>query len=264
MKILVLIKEVPDMARVRFDSEKGTVDRSSAAAEINPFDLNALQAAVDMKKQRDCLVTVLTMGPPRAENSLRDAYARGADRGILLTDRAFGGADTLSTSRTLAAAIRAMGSFDLILCGEKSVDGDTAQVGPEVAELLAMPHACYVDSIDELQEGRILVTTDNICGNRQQRALSYPALLSVTKNVNTVQMPSLKRKLESLRTEIEIRHMDDLKPYLTETETGGKGSPTKVVRIEVPKALEKKAIIYRENEKNEFFSFFSKTVRGLI
>ena len=127
MKILVLLKEVPDMEKVRFDSQRGVVDRSSAPAELNPFDESALQAALDLKRKTGAHVTVLTMGPPRAELTLQDACARGADAGILLTDRAFGGADTFATSRTLAAAIATL-DYDLILCGEKSVDGDTAQV----------------------------------------------------------------------------------------------------------------------------------------
>ena len=146
MNILVLIKEVPDMEKVRFDSERGVVDRSSAPAEINPFDESALQAALELKRKYGAHVTAMTMGPLRAEKTLQDAYARGADEGILLTDRAFGGSDTIATSKALSAAVAA-GDYDLILCGEKSVDGDTAQVGAETAELLGIPHAYYVDSI---------------------------------------------------------------------------------------------------------------------
>ena len=134
ISIVVPIKQVPDMERVKFDKEKGTVDRSSAPGEINPFDLNALEAAVQIKEKLGATVTTVSMGPPQAEAALRDALSRGADRGILLVDKAFAGADTWATSYTLASAIQRLGQTDLIVCGEKTVDGDTAQVGPAVAE----------------------------------------------------------------------------------------------------------------------------------
>lgn len=264
MKALVLIKEVPDMTKVRFDSDKGTVDRSSAEAEINPFDLNALQAAVNLKERTSCQVTALTMGPPKAEKSLRDAYARGADEGILLTDRCFGGSDTLATSRTLAAAIQKSGPYDLIFCGEKSVDGDTAQVGPEVAEFLGIPHSCYVDEINEIREDGVLITTENLCGSKQMRFMPFPALLSVTKNVAWARMPQLKRKLESLTSDITVYHMEDLAGNITEEDTGFKGSPTKVVKIQVPKTAEKDSKIYRGKEEADFFAAFSESVKTVI
>jgi len=124
LHIIVLVKQVPDIERVRFNVEEGRIDRSSAPAETNPFDLNALETAVQLKEKMGGLVTAISMGPPQAESSLRDALARGADRAILLTDRRFAGADTLATSYTLAMAIRRLGAFDLIVCDEKTVDGD--------------------------------------------------------------------------------------------------------------------------------------------
>lgn len=266
MNVFVLIKEVPDMTKVRFDSEAGTVDRSSAEAEINPFDMNALQAGVHLKQQIECSVVAVSMGPPRAEKSLRDAFARGADRGVLLTDRKFGGSDTLATSSTLAAGIRALSNdmkdCGLILCGEKSVDGDTAQIGPEAAQALGIPHCCYVEEIREIEEDSVTVVVENVCGSKQVRRLKLPALLSVTKNINYPEMPSVKRKLHSLNEPIQTLGIAELSDYLKEEETGFAGSPTKVARIRVPKLQEKESRLFKK--ENEFLEAFLAEVSGLL
>ena len=248
MRILVLIKEVPDMEKVKFDSERGVVDRSSAPAEINPFDESALQAALDLKEQYGGTVCVMTMGPARAVNSLQEAYARGADEGILLTDRAFGGSDTIATSRTLAAAIKGE-DFDLILCGEKSVDGDTAQVGAETAELLGIPHAYYVDAIEVCGDGEIRVEIENLCGTRQIRVMKLPALVGVTKNIGKLKLPTVNRKLESLNASCRTVTMADVQG-LSKDDTGFAGSPTKVAKIEVPKVQQRESEIFREDMGN--------------
>jgi len=247
MNILVLIKEVPDMGKVKFDSDKGVVDRSSAESEINPFDMNALQEAVNLKKLYGANVTVLSMGPPKAENSLRDACARGCDRGILMTDSKFGGADTYATAMTLSAGIKYSGKYDLILCGEKSVDGDTAQVGAEVAELLDIPHAYYVEKINSINETEIEVTIENLFGSKQIRKMKLPALIAVTKNINSPKLPTLNRKLKSFDIEIEKICLDDLCEFLKIDETGFKGSPTKVSKIVVPSSIERVSHIYRDD-----------------
>lgn len=257
MKILVLVKEVPDMEKVKFDSERGVVDRSSAEAEINPFDENALQAAVNLKNSVGAEVTVLTMGPPRAEKSLRDAYARGADRLVLLTDRKFGGSDTCATARTLAAAVEKLGGFDLILCGEKSVDGDTAQVGAETAEFLGLPHVYYAEEIqcaaEEIRCGaegtvtEIRAVIENLGGETQTRRLRLPAVVGVTKNICTPKLPTVKRKLASLEAQVEVLTMDELASHMKEEETGFKGSPTKVAKIRVPKENVKENVLMRED-----------------
>ena len=161
--LVVLIKPSPDIEKVRFDTVRGVVDRSSAPLEINPFDLNALEAAVQIKEKLGGEITAISMAPPMAEPVLKDAIARGADRAILLTDKRFAGADTLATSYTLASAIKKLGKFDLIICGEKTVDGDTAQVGPEVAEHLGIPHVAYVSRIKEISRERLLVVSRYGC-----------------------------------------------------------------------------------------------------
>lgn len=255
MKIIVLIKEVPDMEKVKFDSSRGVVDRSSAPAEINPFDESALQAALDLKERCGASVCVLTMGPPQAERSLQDAYARGADEGLLITDRAFGGSDTMATSRTLAAAVR-QEEYDLILCGEKSVDGDTAQVGAETAQLLGIPHAYYVDSIEEAGNGKIRVGIENLWGNRQVRTMELPALVSVTKNIGKLRLPTVKRKLESVQKEFRKKGISHISG-LTKENTGFHGSPTKVAKIEIPQVQERESEIFRED-----FDAFAARLKG--
>ena len=247
MNVIVLIKEVPDMDRVRFDTEKGLVDRSSAEAEINPFDLNALQAAVNLKKNDGVHITALTMGPPKAERTVRDACARGADQGILLSDPGFGGADTWATAATLAAGIKKIGSFDLIICGEKSVDGDTAQVGAEVAEILGIPHSYYVEEILAVTESGIRVAVEGICGRQQMREMKLPALISVTKNTNVVELPEVIRKLWSLKAEVLRLNLHDISEHLSGESSGLKGSKTKVLKIHMPKETERNNRIYRDN-----------------
>lgn len=265
MNIVVLVKEVPDMERVQFDRERGVINRASAEAEINPFDRNALQAAVNIRQQlarggKACTITALTMGPSKAEKTLRDVYARGADRCVLLTDRKFGGADTLATSHTLAAAVRSLKAYDLILCGEKTVDGDTAQVGPEVAEFLEIPHCCYVEKI-ECGSDAVEVTTAELCGSGQVRRMEYPALISVTKNIAAPTLPTLKRKLESLQADITVRSFSDISSWVEEARIGGKGSPTRVAKIEIPREEVRESKAY--DTYGEFAPVFQKIAREL-
>lgn len=253
MNIVVLIKEVPDMTKVKFDRDRGVVDRAGAPAEINPFDENAIQAALNLKKTKgDITITVVTMGPLRAEKSLRMAYAKGVDKMVLVSDRAFGGSDTFATAKVLAEALKNIEDIDLIICGEKSVDGDTAQVGAEVAEFLDIPHSYYVDKIDfsEPFNGEVIVEIENISGNRQERVMKTPCLVSVSKNIAKPQLPTLQRKLESLNKEILTLTIEDIKG-LDKENTGFNGSPTKVSKIVVPKETIRESIVFRDNV-NEF------------
>lgn len=249
MKILVLIKEVPDMTTVKFDRERGVVDRAGADAEINPFDENALQAAVDLKeKYGDMEIVALTMGPPRAEASLKMAYAKGVNEAVLVTDRKFGGSDTFATSRILSAAIKQVPDVDMIICGEKSVDGDTAQVGAEVAEFLQIPHCYYVDQIafEGEDKKQVKVKISNIGGAGQERVVQTPCLISVTKNAAMPKLPTVARMLESLEIPVTVYGIEDLEG-LSEQNTGFKGSPTKVKRVVVPQMIERESVIYRED-----------------
>ncbi|RLI23690.1 electron transfer flavoprotein, beta subunit [Candidatus Bathyarchaeota archaeon] len=249
MHIVVLIKQVPDIEKVRFDVETGRVDRSSAPAETNPFDLNALETAVRLKEKLGGRVTVISMGPPQAESSLRDALARGADRAILLTDKRFAGADTLATSYTLATAIRKLGAFDLVVCGEKTVDGDTGQVGPEVAEHLGIPHVAYVCEVREVSEDRILVVSD--MGDKYLFEVTLPALITVTKDINTPRIPTLRDVLKARRAKVEVWDADSLAGYGETCRFGLQGSMTLVTRITIPSEEGRRGIIFRGEDAVE-------------
>ena len=244
LNIIVLLKQVPDIEKVKFDFKTGRIDRSSAEAVINPFDLNALEAAVEIKEEVGARITVISMGPKTAEASLRDAIARGADEAILLTDKRFAGADTLATSYTLACAIRKVGSYDLVICGEKTIDGDTAQVGPEVAEFLGVPHVAYVEEIREVKRDRILVKS-KMGRNYYIIELRFPGLITVTKDVNTPRLPSLKDKIRSRKAEITVWNADSLSDMADERYFGAAGSPTNVAKVYVPKAERRKGKIFR-------------------
>ena len=242
LHIIVLIKQVPDIERVKFNVEEGRIDRSSAPLETNPFDLNALETAIQLKERIGGWVTVISMGPPQAESSLRDALARGADRAILLTDKLFAGADTLATSYTLATAIRKVGSFDLIICGEKTVDGDTGQVGPEVAEHLNIPHVAYVCEIRSATLDRLLLVSD--IGDRYLIEVKLPALITVTKDINTPRLPTLRNVLKAKKANIEVWNADSLSGYGELCRFGLQGSMTTVFKIVFPSEDLRKGLIF--------------------
>ncbi len=243
LRIIVPIKQVPDMTSVKFDTEKGTVDRSSAAAEINPFDLYAIEAAVQLKEKAGGTVTAISMGPPNADAALRDAISRGVDRGVLLTDRAFAGADTLATSYTLASAIKKLGEFDVIICGEKTVDGDTGQVGPEMAEHLGIPHIAYISKV-EGDEGKLTVTCD-METEQVKYACPFPVLITVTKDVNSPRLPTFRDKSNARKAKIESWTAADLAANADADKFGGSGSPTRVWKITIPSEEGRKGKIFR-------------------
>jgi len=242
MDIVVLVKVVPNIERVRFDMEKGTVDRSSAENEINPFDLNALEAALQIKEKLGGKITALSMGPPSTEGAYRDVFARGAERAILLSDRRFAGADTLATSYTLSEAIRKLEHFDLVLCGEKTTDGDTGQVGNEVAESLDVPSLYYVSMLG-VDNGNIYATVE-LEEERLVYKVDTPALLSVTKDANAPRLPTLREKLEARKKGIEIWDAEKLGGAIDRF--GAKGSPTRLARTIVPKEEGRRGKIYRD------------------
>jgi electron transfer flavoprotein beta subunit len=244
LNIIVLVKQVPEIEKVRFDHEKGRLDRSSAGTVINPFDLNALEAAVQIKERIGGTVTALNMGPSNAEEALKDAIARGADKAILLTDQRFAGADTLATSYTLASAIKRLAMFDLIVCGEKTIDGDTAQVGPEIAEFLDIPHIAYVEEVTSINKERITVKSrmDQYYCVTETR---FPCLITVTKDINTPRLPTLKDKLRSMKVTITIWNTEDLSTNAQEGLFGLSGSPTWVAKVYSPINAQKKGHIIR-------------------
>ena len=199
LRIVVLVKQVPDTANVTGDAmkEDGTVNRAALPAVFNPEDLNALEEALKIKDGHDARVTVVTMGPPAAVQVLRESLYRGADEVILLTDKAFAGADTLATSYALSLAVRKLGGCDLVLCGRQAIDGDTAQVGPQTAEKLGYPQITCVSRIDELLAptdgaGGAITATRSIEGGFETLTASLPCLLTVTGEANDPRPASVK------------------------------------------------------------------------
>ena len=233
MEIVVCIKQVPGTAEVKIDEETGVLKRDGIDAKMNPYDLYAIETAVQIKEEKGAKVTVITMGPQQAAAVLKEAYMMGADEAILLSDRRFAGADTLATSYTLAQGIRSLnGSPDLIICGKMTTDGDTAQVGPEIAEFIRIPHLTNVLNILSIKETSILVEMD--LGHTIETAeVSYPCLITVEKGINQPRLPSYKRKLATESKEIVVLGLDDFEDR-DEKKYGLRGSPTQVKRIFPP------------------------------
>ncbi|MBQ3390097.1 MAG: electron transfer flavoprotein subunit beta/FixA family protein [Firmicutes bacterium] len=243
MNICVCIKQVPDTTQIRIDPETHTLVRAGVPSIVNPYDNYALEAAVRLKEQHGGSVIVLTMGPAQAEQALRDCLAVGADEGYLLTSRRFSGSDTLSTSYILSAAIRRieelrMETFDLILCGKQAVDGDTAQVGPEIAEHLALPHVTY--ALGMVEKGGSLRVRREIDGGVAIVETRLPALVTVSKLPVEPRYPDIRSWKKARNAEIHILSEEDL-AELDLSLCGLKGSPTRVVSTYVP-VREKKGL----------------------
>jgi electron transfer flavoprotein beta subunit len=262
--IVVLVKPTPDITKVKFDVETGRVDRGSAELEINPFDLYALELAVRLRENVGGRVVALAMAPPHAEKALRDAIARGVDRAILLSDPKFAGADTLATSYTLAAAIRRLGNYRLILCGEKSVDGDTGQVGPEVAEHLGIPHAAFVQGVIDFDDESVTVEADFGDAYYQLR-LNYPALLSVSRPLSfkgerlDPRIPKLSDLMKARKAAVEVWQASDV-PDINLSRVGWAGSPTKVIKVFY--ALERGRISVSYKDPEEAVDAIINTLRS--
>jgi electron transfer flavoprotein beta subunit len=231
MNIIVCIKQVPNTAEVKIDPETNTLIREGVPSIINPFDLNAVEEGLLLRERLGGTVTVISMGPPQVETSLKEALSLGADRAVLLCDRAFAGADTLATSYTLAAGIKKTGHFDLILCGKQAIDGDTAQVGPEIAEWLDIPHLTSVRGIDEASPAGITVSR-LVEGGYERVSASLPVLLTVVREINEPRLPSYRASLRARSQTITIWTAVDLD--VDPERIGSAGSPTRVVRTFVP------------------------------
>jgi electron transfer flavoprotein alpha/beta subunit len=232
MNIVVCIKQVLDTAEVKIDPENGTLIREGVPSIINPFDMHAIEAGIQIKEKVGGKVTVVTMGPPQAEVALREAMAMGADDALLLSDMAFAGADTWATSYTLARAIGKLGA-DIIICGKQAIDGDTAQVGPETAEFLNIPHISYVRKIEEAGQSSIRVQRMMDEGYDVVEC-ACPVLLTVVKELNEPRLPSLKGKMTAKKAVIKKWAVSDI--AVDENNVGLKGSPTQVKNIFTPEA----------------------------
>lgn len=231
MHIIVCLKQVPDARQVKLDPDTHTLIRQGVESIINPYDLYALEAGMRIRDQRGGKVTVLTMGPPQAEDSLREAISYGADEAVLLSDRAFAGADTWATSYTLARGVEKLAPFDLIICGKQAVDGDTAQVGPGLAERLGLPYAAWVRKIEAVEEDRVRV--QRLMDDGYDRLeISLPALLTVVKEINEPRVPSLKGKMRAKTQKIPVYGAADL--GADPEKVGLSGSYTQVIRVFAP------------------------------
>ena len=231
MKIVVCVKQVPSSSEVRLDPVTHTIVRDGRQSVLNPFDLYALALAVELNASLGGEVVALSMGIPQTEALLRDAIARGVDRAVLLSDRAFAGADTLATSYALACGIQRLGGADLILCGKMAVDGDTAQIGPELAEQLQLPHVTDVQSISSLSHDTATVERVSECGVDTLR-VPLPAVLCVNKDIAQPQMPSIAGVRRSLCAQVDVWTAQDVQA--DPARIGLLGSPTQVVGTDVP------------------------------
>lgn len=240
MKIIVCIKQVPDAKDVRLDPVTNTLAREGVQSIMNPYDHHALEEAVRLKERLGGEVVVVTMGPPQAEEILRQAISCGADSAVLVSDRSFAGADTWATAYTLENALKKIGNFDLILCGKQAIDGDTAQVGPGLATRFGIPYLTCVQKVREATETGLIVERMMDDGY-DVVAVDYPALLTVVKNINDPRVPSLKGKMKAKKAEIVKLSAADI--GADPACIGLPGSPTKVVNVFPPEARSKRSLL---------------------
>lgn len=240
MKIIVCIKQVPDAKDVRLDPETNTLAREGVESIMNPYDQHALEAGVSLKESLGGEVTVITMGPPQAEEVLRQAISCGADKGVLVSDRSFAGADTWATSYTLAKAIASLDDFELIICGKQAIDGDTAQVGPGLAMRLGIPYATCIQKIREAEESAIVMERMMDDGYDVLKS-GFPLLITVVKDINQPRVPSLKGKMKAKKAVIQTLSADEI--GADKSCIGLPGSPTQVVKVFPPEPRGERAIL---------------------
>lgn len=231
MEIFVCIKQVPATNRVQVDETTGVLKRAGVASKMNPYDLYALETALRLKEAVGGRVSVGSMGPGQAKAVIHEAFMMGADQGYLFSDRRLGGADVLATSYTLAQAIRSIGDFDLILCGKQTTDGDTAQVGPAIAEHLSIPHAAWVSRLKVVEGG--VEAEQQLQDLVQTVFLPFPCLVTVEQDIHTPRLPSMLRKRQTQQREIPVLGLDSFMDQDPE-HYGLEGSPTQVERIFPP------------------------------
>ena len=231
MNIIVCIKQVPETTDIKIDPETNTLIREGASAIINPYDMYAIEEALRIKERMGGKITLLTMGPPQAEAALREGISLGCDEGILITDRAFAGSDTLATSYTLACAIRKIGNFNLIICGKQAMDGDTAQVGPGISMRLNIPQITYVKKVERIEGNCLRVERMTEEGYEIIEA-PLPCLFTVVKEINEPRLPSLKGKMRAKKAGITKWTAEDI--GADQERVGLAGSPTQVIKIFSP------------------------------
>ena len=248
MNIVVCLKQVPDTNEVKIDPITGTLIREGVLSIINPDDKNALEEALVIKNNLGANVTVISMGPPQAEKALRESLAMGADDAILISDRAFAGADTLATSNALAGALRKL-NYDIIFAGRQAIDGDTAQVGPELAEHLGIPQVTYVEEV--AIKGDVLTVKKAFEDGYEILTVKTPVLLTAIKELNIPRYMSMSKIVDTCEKEIKIWTADDID--IDKSLLGLKGSPTKVKKSATKQPKGKGEIInkpFKESAEN--------------
>jgi electron transfer flavoprotein beta subunit len=261
LNIVVCIKQVPEISQVKLDPVTHNLVREGVPSIVNPFDEIALEEALRIKEKNGGEVTVITMGPPQAKDALLRCLAMGADKGIILTDRGFAGADTWSTSFTLAKAIGKL-KFDLILCGKQAIDGDTAQVGPEVAEQLGIPIIPYVKKvIVDPSQKKVTAHSETDVGYDVMES-KFPVLLTAIKGLNEPRLPSVMGIMSAKKKEIKVWDLNELGGAADSY--GLKGSPTQVVRVATPEPRGKGMMITEEDPRVAANKLLQKLVEAHV
>jgi electron transfer flavoprotein beta subunit len=238
MKILVCVKQVPGSSNVEVDPVTGVLKRSGIPSKINPYDLYAIETALSLTEQYGGTVETLTMGPPQAKAVIQETVCMGAKKGTVLTDRKFAGADVLATAYTLSQGVRKCGDFDLILCGKQTTDGDTAQVGAELAEYLGIPNVSNVLSVEDCRDGKLYLTA-SLDNQIVTMSIALPCLISVDGDINTPRLPSYKIKKTLTEDSVSFLTFADFADQ-EERHYGLSGSATQVERIFPPEKVAQK------------------------
>lgn len=262
LKILVCVKQVPDVDQMRMDPETGNLIRAGVPAILNPLDGNALAAALSVKEQYGAELSLITMGPPAAEAALRECLAVGADRAILVTDRAFGNADTLATSYSIVSAAKSIDSFDLIFCGKETLDGATGQMGAQLAERFGaaqVTSASLIKNIDE--EKKTAIVEREIESGIETLEVTLPCLFTMEKTHYSARIPNLKGKMRAKKAEIVTFTADDI-TGLDRGRIGDPGSPTKVPRM-FPPVLPEPGIIIDEGSVEASVAKLLEIIEGV-
>ena len=260
MKIIVPIKQVPETSNVKMDEETGTMIRDGIESIINPLDLYAIEAAIRLKEQFLSEITVISMGPGKAIEAIKEAIAMGCDNGVLLSDRKFAGSDTWATSYVLSQCIKKIGKYDLILCGERATDGDTAQVGPGIASFLDLPLSTFTSEIICLEKNSIRIKR-LVEGGYEFLDMQLPTVLTVVKEINDPRLPTLKGKLRAKEIKIPMwgpKNIDAQDECL-----GLKGSPTRVVKI-FPQKISREGEKFIVKDENDLSKAIEKIMDYLI
>lgn len=234
MNIVVCLKQVPGTTKVKIDPQTNTLIRQGIENIINPFDTYALEEGVRLREKHGGKVTVITMGPAQAEIALREAISLGADEAILLSDRAFAGADTWATAHTLSRAVAKLGKYDILICGRQTIDGDTGQVGPELAEMLGIPFIAYVSQVVEIKENYLRVRR-MVEEGHEVIETTLPAVITVAKEINVPRLPSLRGITRSRSAAIPTWGIKEL--GVDQSMVGLAGSSTQVIRIFFPQRV---------------------------